>query len=177
MEPNPRSPAWIELAQLVPVVVLASSFVVGGEVDLARATPLFVVAAALSVPILGLVAWRRFVPNWIAVGADLWLWLGAAAFAIPIRPIAAWLAETHAVGIFVGAFAVGVAATFGSPGGYVGLVHPDRRWVRRTSVRLLALTGVAIVWAWLLRDDLRLGGGLPFIVVNVARRWALSRVG
>jgi hypothetical protein len=37
-------------------------------------------------------------------------------------------------------------------------------------LRLLGLTLVIVAWAWFFRHDIRVGGGLPFIVLNVARR-------
>ena len=170
-----RNPAWAELIQLVPVVVLACSFLVTGDVDLARAGPLFAVAAALTVPITAGVLARGYAPNPILVGAALWLWLGAIAFEVPVPTVAAWLGETRATGLFAAALAVGLVATAGSPGGYVGLAHPDRSWVLRASLALLALTVAAVAWSWMFRSNLRLGGGLPFIVVNVARRLAVAR--
>jgi hypothetical protein len=170
-----RNPAWAELVQLVPVVVLACSFLVTGEVDLARAGPLFVVAAALTVPITMTVLLRGFAANPILLGAAAWLWLGAVAFGVPVRSLADWLGDTRAVGLFGGALLVGVVATAVSRGGYVGLAHPDQAWVRRTSLALLALTAGAVAWSWEFRTNLRLGGGLPFILVNVARRVAIAR--
>jgi hypothetical protein len=174
--PSSRSnPAWAELLQLVPVVTLASSFLVAGEVDFARAAPLFVVSAALTVPITAVVRARGHVLNPILLGAALWLWLGAAAFGVPIASLASWLGETRAVGLFVGSLAVGVLATLLSPTGYVGGRHPDPAWVRRSSLALLGLTLLAVGWSWTFRTHLRLGAGLPFIGLNVARRLLLAR--
>lgn len=168
------NPPWAELVQLVPVIVLASSFLVNGEVDLARATPLFVVAAALTVPITGLVLSRGHVLNPILVGTDLWLWLGAVAFGLPIPPLAAALADARAAALFACALAVGIVATAVSPTGYVGS-RGAPRWVLRASIGLLALTVAIVAWSWAMRANLRLGGGLPFILVNVVRRVVIAR--
>lgn len=170
-----RNPAWAELVQLIPVVTLACSFLVTGDVDLARAGPLFVVAAVLTVPVMGGVVARGYTLNPVLIGAAAWLWLGAVAFGLHVAALEAWLGDTRAVGLFVGAFAVGLVTTAVSPAGYIGLRHPDPRWVRWASVALLVLTGVAVVWSWGFRTNLRLGGGLPFIVVNVVRRIAIAR--
>lgn len=170
-----KNPVWAELVQLVPVVTLACSFLVSGEVDLARAGPLFVVAALLAAPITAAVVARGYAPNPILLGAALWLALGAVAFGVPVPPLAAWLGETRAFGLFVGALAVGVVATLASPQGYVGARHPDAGWVRRASLALLGLTLAAVLWSWAFRSNLRLGGGLPFIVVNVVRRIVIAR--
>jgi hypothetical protein len=47
--------------------------------------------------------------------------------------------------------------------------------VVRASSGLLALAGVALAWSWVLRSNIRLDGGLPFIVLNVARRVIIAR--
>lgn len=169
------NPPWAELIQLVPSIVLAFSFIVGGEVDLAAAGPLFAAAALLAVPISVLVVVRGYALNPILVGAALWLWVGAVAFQWPVPAVAAWLSESQATGLFVAAGLVGVVATVASRGGYVGVRHPDHTWVRRSSLVLLAVTAFAILWAWEYRTNVRLGGGVPFIVVNVVRRVLVAR--
>jgi hypothetical protein len=164
------NPVWAELVQLVPVVTLASSFLVSGEVDLARAGPLFAVAAGLTVVTTGLVAWRGHVPNPILLGAALWLWLGAAVFGSGWSAGAALLGDARGAALFAFALLVGVPLTLGAPTGYVGARSDDPAWVRRTSLALLVLTAAAIGWSWTFRADLRLGSGLPFILLNLARR-------
>ena len=171
----PPNPVWAEAVQLVPIIVLASSFIVGGEVDLARAGSLFAVAAFLTVPASAAVVWRGHLLNPILVGTALWLWAGGIAFNVPVPSLAAAIAETQAVGLFVAALAVGGVTTFGSAGGYIGYPHPDPGWVRRASVGLLVLTVAVVAWCWVWRHDIRIGGGLPFIVLNVARRIGIAR--
>ena len=164
-----QNPVWIELVQLIPIVSLALPFILAGGVDLGRAGTGFVIGALLAVPVTAVVA-RRYLLNPILVGTNLWLWLGAVAFQLPLRPVAAWLTETQAVGLFIAALGVGIVATFTSPQGYVACAKADPRWVRRASLGLLALTVVTVGWSWVFRHDVRLGGGLPFIVLNLARR-------
>ena len=72
-------------------------------------------------------------------------------------------------------FIVGVLAMLFSRSGYIGYRHDDARWVRRASAALLALTALAGAWAFWFRTDVRVGGGLPFIVVNVVRRIMIRR--
>ena len=167
------NPAWAELLQLVPVVTLASSFLWAGEVELARAGPLFALAAALTLPVTALVVARGHVPNPILLGAALWLWLGAGAFGAGVG--AGALAEARGAGLFACALGVGVALLFAAPTGYVGARHPDPAWLRRTSLVLLACTTLALAWAWAFRADLRLGSGLPFVALNVTRRVLVAR--
>lgn len=169
------NPPWAEVLQLVPVITLAITFVTSGSVDLARVGPLFLLAAALTVPIQGLVWWRGRRANPILVGTALWLWAGALAFGVGVGPLAAVMGEAQATGLFVGALLVGVVATFASPAGYVGQTHPDPSWVRSRSLGLLALTAAIVVWAWVMRSNVRLGGGLPFIALNVTRRVLIAR--
>jgi hypothetical protein len=165
-----RNPAWAELLQLVPIISLALPFIVAGKVDLSRAAPGFLLGALLTLPISLAVLWRRHRLNPILIGTHVWLWLGLGAFYVPVPALRAWLIETQAFGLFALALVVGAVATFWFPSGYVACPSSDPRWTRRMSLGLLALTAVIVVWAWIFRHDIRLGGGLPFIVLNVARR-------
>jgi hypothetical protein len=170
-----RNPAWAELVQLVPVVSLAFPFIVAGKVDLARAGSGFLVGALLAIAVTGAVLWRRHLPNPILVGTGLWLWLGLAAFYLPIPALKAWLVDTQAFGLFVAALLAGIIATLVSPWGFVACRSGDPRWNRKTSLGLLGLAAIIVAWSWWFRHDIRLGGGLPFIVLNVARRLIARR--
>ena len=165
-----RNAVWAELVQLVPIISLAFPFILEGKVDISRAGLGFLVGALLTLPISAMVVLRKQLLNPILVGAGLWLWLGALAFKLPVASLAVWLIQTQAFGLFVAALAVGLTATLISPQGYVACRSSDPRWIRRASLGLLGLTLVILCWAWFFRHDIRLGGGLPFIVLNVARR-------
>ncbi len=173
--PTPKNKAWAELVQLVPIVSLALPFIVSGSVDLSRARSGFLLAAALSVVVSIVVLLARQLLNPILVGTGLWLCLGALAFGLPIRGVASWLVDTQAFGLFAAAWAVGLVATFAFRYGYVACSNANARWIRQASLGLLALTSVCVAWAWVFRHEIRLGGGLPFIVLNVARRLACRR--
>jgi hypothetical protein len=166
---------WAELVQLVPIVSFALPFVTKGEVDIGRAATGFVVGALLAVAISVLVARLGHVLNPILVGTGLWLCLGAVAFNVPVTALASSLERTQAFGLFVAAFGVGIVATLWSAPGYIGCRHGDARWIRHASVALLAVTALAAAWAFWFRADVRLGGGLPFIVLNVTRRIMIRR--
>lgn len=175
MSSRVRNPVWIELVQLIPVVTLALPFIAQGSVDLSRARTGLVVAAALTLPVSALVVAKKGVLNPILVGTALWLWVSALAFAVPIPNLAGPLGSVQAFGLFAGVALVGLVSTPLSPQGFIGCRHPDRRFVLNASLALLALSLIALVWAWLFRANVRLGGGLPFIVLNVARRAIVMR--
>jgi hypothetical protein len=119
--------------------------------------------------------WRKHVSNPIGVGTGIWLCVGALAFNVPLAPLKAWLVAVQAFALFLGVVAVGLVATFASKHGYVGARSDDPNWLRKSSLVLLLLSFGALLWAWLFRDDVRVGGGLPFIVLNVARRVLIRR--
>lgn len=172
---NPRNPVWTELIQLVPVVSLALPFIVTGKVELAHAGVGLVVGAMLTLPVTVIVLWKKGVLNPILLGTALWLWAGAGAFSLPIPPLRDALIAAQGFGLFVGVLVVAVPALAFSPEGFIGCRSSDARFVRRASLALFALTLLVLAWSWAFRADIRLGGGLPFIVLNLARRAIIRR--
>jgi hypothetical protein len=169
------NPVWAELVQLLPILSLAFPFIVQGRVDLARAGSGFFVGALLSLPITAIIQRTKHLHNPILVGTNLWLCLGVVAFDLPVAGLAAFMVATQAFGLFLAALLVGTLCTFFSPYGYVACRTDDRGWLRRHSLLLLGLTLGTVVWSWYFRADIRLGGGLPFIVLNVVRRLLVVR--
>ena len=166
---------WVELIQLVPVISLALPFIVRGDVELARAASGFLIGAVLFVIVSWLVLRGQGVLNPILIGTGVWLVLGALAFNVPIDSLASVLTVTQGFTLFVVIGVVGLIATLASKAGFIGRPSNDAVWVRRASLVLLALAVAAAAWAFRFRSDIRLGGGLPFIVLNVARRVIIRR--
>ncbi len=159
-----------EVIQFAPILTLASSFVVSGAVDLERAATLFVVAAVEAVAVTVAVLALRGRLNPVLLGTNLWLILGAVGFGLPVGPLAELLGRFQAAGLFACALLVGVALTGASPTGYVGVELSSRRAVLAGSAIMLLLTAAALAWSLVFVDNVRLGGGLPFILLNVSRR-------
>jgi len=170
-----KNAAWAELVQLIPIVSLALPFIVSGKVDLSRAGSGLVMGALLTIPVWALVLWKRAALNPILVGTGLWLWTGAVAFSLPVAPLRAALVEAQGFGLFAFVAVTGLVTLASSPQGFIGCRHPDPRFVRKASLGLFALALVALGWSWLFRHDIRAGGGLPFIVLNVVRRAVILR--
>ena len=165
-----RNAVWAELVQLVPIISLAFPFIVAGKVDISRAGSGFVIGALLTIPISAVVLLRKQLLNPILLGAGLWLCLGAVAFIVPVPPITEWLVQTQAFGLFAAALVTGIMTTLFSSHGFVACRSTRPHWIRKASIGLLAIVIVILCWAWVFRHNIRLGGGLPFIVLNVARR-------
>jgi hypothetical protein len=170
-----QNPAWVELVQLIPVISFALPFVLAGSVDLSRARPGFVVGAVLSVAVYGLVRATKHLVNPILLGTGVWLCVGAVAFGLPFEPVMARLIAVQGFALFFAVFGVGVLATAFSPHGYIGGRSDNPRAIQRASLALLGVTAVILVWSWVFRSDVRIGGGLPFIVLNITRRVLLRR--
>lgn len=170
-----QNPVWAELVQLIPVISFALPFIVAGHVDLGRAGPGFFIGAALFLLVSVVVRTKKHLLNPILVGTGIWLCLGALAFGLHIGWLVARLAALQGFALFVCAFVVGVAATLKSPHGYIG-GRGGAPSILRASFVLLVLTVLVLIWSWLFRMDVRLGGGLPFIVLNVARRVLIRRM-
>ncbi len=165
----------MEVIQLVPILCLAAPFIVRGDVDLAQAGVGFLVGSALFVAITAIVVTRGGVLNPILVGTGLWLVAGAIAWGLPLAELRQPLERAQGFGLFATVLAVGALTTWRSSQGFVGCRHPDRAFVRRASLALLGVAAAAAAWAFVFRADVRLGGGLPFIVLNVARRLLIRR--
>lgn len=174
MNPS-KNPPWAELIQLIPIVSLALPFILSGKVDLSRAGTGLVVGALLTLPISAAVLAKKASLNPILVGTGLWLWAGAVAFAVPLPALRAALVEAQGFGLFACVVLTGIVTLALSPQGFIGCQHPDAGFVRKASLALLALALVALGWSWLFRHDIRAGGGLPFIVLNVVRRVVILR--
>jgi hypothetical protein len=167
----------VEVVQFVPIITLASSFIVKGGVDLNQAGTLFVISGAGALFITLTLVYFKVLLNPILLATNLWLLFGAIAFGIPIPLLVTFLSQTNAVLLFAATFGLGIVLTFAAPRtGFIGMQGGDITTVRRLSFILLALAAVALVWVILFKDNIRIGGGLPFIVLNVTRRMLIRRV-
>jgi len=118
---------------------------------------------------------RRAVLNPILVGTALWLWIAAVAFELELPGLVGALSNAQAAGLFFAVVVVGVLATILSPQGFIGALHPDRAWIKRTSLTLLGLAIAIAAWSWAFRSNVRLSGGLPFLLLNIVRRRLVLR--
>ncbi len=166
--------AAVEIVQLVPIISFAFPFVVAGQVDLSAAGGAFGVGAGLAALVIGGLAWRKVPQNPILVGCGIWLAIGALAYAA-VPPLEALIAEVQAASLFAVILATGAGYTAAAEGGYLGPgLSPEA--ARKGSIALLVLSAIALGWSLYARD-IRLGGGLPFILLNISRRVMLRRLG
>jgi len=164
--------ALIEVAQFIPIISFALPFIVAGEVDLSTAGTSFYVAAAVAVAVIGGLTAKGVQQNPILVGSGVWLILGALGFAA-VYPLEALISQTQAASLFAVILAVGVGFTATARGGFIGMPEAEPAIVRMGSIIMIVLAAAALGWAFV-AQDIRLGGGLPFILLNVIRR-VLSR--
>lgn len=166
----------LELSQFVPILSFAVPFMATGSVDLAQAGGAFALATGLSVLVMGALRLLGHPQNPIHIATNLWLAMGAFAFAVPVPAVVAFYSEWGALSLFATVLVYGFSLWgTGVGGGFlVGLGATEDQWKRLSPV-LLGLTVVAIAWAWFFRDSLRLGGGLPFITLNIVRRALIKR--
>lgn len=161
--------------QFIPVITLASSFIVSGGVDLSRAATLFVISGIGAFVITSALIIRKIQLNPVLLGTNIWLCAGALAFGVPVPALANVLAKAQAAGLFVCVLGVSVPLMIFSPAGFIGMPHPDPKTVRKLSLRLFVAAAVVFVWSIIMVDNIRLGGGLPFILLNVTRRMMMRR--
>ncbi len=173
----PRPPeAVLELLQFVPILAFALPFMTAGAVDLSAAAPGFVRATVLAAAVMGLLHVLDHPQNPIHLATNAWLLGGAVAFTLPIGPVAGFYGDWGALGLFavVGVWGLGQLGT--GQGGFLLGRTATTRQLRVLTPAMIVLTAAAIAWAWVFRDNLRVGGGLPFIALNVVRRVVLKRV-
>jgi len=164
-----------EIVQFVPVIILAFSFLVKGDVDLNRAASLFLISGSIAAVITVFLVLKKTLLNPILLGTNIWLVLGALAFSIPITPLAHLIGSLQAAGLYVCVFTVATGFTFGMRTGFIGMEHADATVIRRLSLIMLVFSGVVLVWSYVFVGNIRLGGGLPFILLNVTRRVMIRR--
>jgi hypothetical protein len=165
-----------EIVQFVPIITLAITFIVKGDVDLEQAAMLFVVSGIMAVGITVWLVAAKVTLNPILLASNIWLVMGAIAFGVPVPFLATLLSQTNAALLFATVLLVGtVQIALKIPTGFIGMENADTRTVRRLSFILLALSAVILIWAFVCKDNIRLGGGLPFIILNVTRRVMIKR--
>ena len=165
----------LEAVQFVPVIVFASSFLVSGGVDLSLAATLFVIAGIGAFVISAALIIGKVQLNPVLLGTNIWLCVGALVFGVPVPAIAGVFAKVQAAGLFACVLAVSVPLMMFSPAGFIGMRHPNPKTVRALSLQLLIAAAVVFVWSIIMVDNIRLGGGLPFILLNVTRRMMMRR--
>lgn len=165
-----------EIVQFVPIITLSITFIVKGDVDLEQAATLFVVSGSMAAGIMIWLAVVKVTLNPILMASNIWLIVGAIAFGVPVPFLAALLSQTNAALLFVIVFVVGaVQIAQKIPTGFIGMENADTPTVLRHSRILLALSAMILIWAFVFKDNIRLGGGLPFIILNVTRRLMVKR--
>ncbi|MCX7726600.1 MAG: hypothetical protein N2053_07100 [Chitinispirillaceae bacterium] len=143
--------------------------------DLARAKFLFLISGTIAVVMSAFLIVKKVILNPILLGTNIGLVLGAVSFSIPVPLLADIIGSLQAVGLYVCVFVVGIGFLFNKNIGFIGMVHPDFKVIRRLSITMLVFTGMVLVWSYIFVDNIRLGGGLPFILLNVTRRILISR--
>jgi hypothetical protein len=158
-----------EVVQLVPIISFALPFITAGGVDLAAAGGQLRIGTALGVPLCLLLPLLRVPLNPIAVASVGWMGAGALAFALSV-PAQEGFAELGATGLFACATFATIAGEARRQGGALAWPGPETPY----GPLLIVACMLAMGWAWY-AADVRLGGGLPFIAVNVIRRVLLAR--
>ena len=164
-----------EAVQFAPVITLASSFIVSGSVNVERAGTLFIITGIAAAIITAVLITKRILLNPILIGTNLWLFLGAVAFGVPFTPLARMMAEVQAGGLFSCTLGVGIVFSMIMDTGYIGMNHKNEALVQKLSAIMVGLTFFALVWSFMFINNIRVGGGLPFILLNVTRRVLIRR--
>lgn len=172
---NKAESFFLEAVQFVPIITLASSFIVRGEANLEHAAILFEISAVAAIVITAALTARKVLLNPILLGTNLWLCIGAVGFGVPITPLAEQIGTGRGFGLYLCVLAVEIVLTASASSGGIGLRHPNKALVRRLSLMLLGLTAIAAIWSFLFMESIRLGGALPFIILNVSRRMLIRR--
>ncbi len=174
----PRPPEVVlELVQFAPILAFAVPFMTAGAVDLSAAGSGFVRATVLAVVVaVALLAWKH-PRNPIHAATDAWLVGGAVAFNLPLEAIAGLYSTWGALSLFAVVAVWGAVRLATGRGGFLLGSGATAVQLRKLTPVMIGLTVAAIAWAWWFLGDIRIGGGLPFIGLNVVRRVLLKRVG
>jgi len=80
--------------------------------------------------------------------------------------------------MFLCVMLVGAVASYRSKTGFIGLADLERSVRARADRRLLAATGLAVVFSWIHRNDINWGAIVPFAGLFLFRaylRWQVTR--
>ncbi len=169
--------AVLELVQFVPILTFAVPFMTAGAVDLSAAGGGFLRATVLAVVVtVALHRWQH-PRNPIHAATDAWLLVGAVAFSVPLEGVAGLYSTWGALSLFAVVALWGALQLATGRGGFLLGSAATPTQLRKLTPVMIALTLAAIGWAWWWLGDIRIGGGLPFIGLNVVRRVLLKRVG
>jgi hypothetical protein len=164
------------LVQFLPLSLFATYAFWHGQPTNERWVNAFTFGAmAAAIQLLIVLPQRRPV-NRLILGANLYLLVGGAAAIAHQWWLLNFYARLNESGIFLFMLGVGIAATFASPAGFVGVAEAERRIVRRYSVWLLAATFAAALASIAFQGNRTWSAVVPLIGLAVLQRSLVRRV-
>lgn len=169
-------PRWIfALIQFVPLSLFATYAFWSGAPDEQRWEVAFKLASVAALIQLIIILPQSRPANRLVLAANCYLLLGGLAFLTHQW----WYLRLYDLlresAIFILMLAVGVATTFASRAGYIGVADSPRRFVMRASVALLLATAVALVLSVIFRGDRYLAAVWPIVGLAVVQRFLAHR--
>lgn len=151
---------WVEFLPLVAFLAA------GKALDTPTAGPHwhgpFLLGGGLAVLATVLPLWRRLRLNRLALGINLYLIVGAAAFLLQLGWLLRLYGRWQAAGMLAAVVAVGVVTLLWSPQGFIGVAQADRQAIRTYSLYLLWIAVGAFLCAWAFHARPVLSMALPF---------------
>ena len=132
----------------------------------------FYVAGALALASIAVLAMKKAVPDYIFLGINIYLVVGAAAVLFRQSWLTDINAEMQASGMLIWVCIVGLIATRAAPGGFIGCVDlpaESARAVRRFSHYLVLAAAAAFVMSHQFQGNLWLSETIPFAGMLAAR--------
>lgn len=136
----------------------------------------FLVGGGLAVIALATLVWKKVVVNRITLGINLHLMTGAAAFLLQLWWLLRLYGSLKAAGMLAWVVIVGVVTLIGSPHGFIGVPHGERKAICLHSCALFLVAVGAFVTAWVFQEHARLSTVIPFAALYGAHALLRARV-
>jgi len=172
-----RLNSWLfSLLQFFPISLFATYAFWDGMPSNDRWMDAFQLGGAAALVQLAILLPQRRPLNRLILAANLYLLIGGFA------PIAnQWWIYTiydslRESGIILMMFVVGAISTFASSAGYIGVIGAPTAVVKRSSVILLAATGIALIPAILFEGNRLFAAVLPIVALALLHRFLIHKL-
>ncbi len=156
----------LEILEFLPVIVFGY---MGTKPDADLGERFFTAGGLAAVVLIAAVILRRPM-NPLALAANLFLFVCAAAFPLELAFLVQVISVLRETALFMVILAVGLVATLRWQRGFIWSEAEDKAFITKASYIMLAGAGAAAIIAFDYRGDEAIAGALPFVCLVVLQK-------